>query len=397
MYIDIDNIQGMHYYGDMIYMIDTEGQIIKLNPLQSEIVSTILEQSEKEQVILKLEKKLRIDKLTANCMIDQILKIYDEYFKYVSTKSLDDIPVSGEKGKRYPHDITLALTKRCMQRCKHCINYASEFEKTDLPYDDLKKFLNYVCGKVPGILLSGGEPLIYGKINDLLTEYDGFFDFAVTTSGYGLLSLPDSIIKKISVIQLSLHGGNSKQHNEFVQKKDAFEQVDNFIDRVQNNGVRLTVATQAKSENIEELRTIIEYCIQKRIKRVTIGEISPLGRAKKMDIWENYHSETIDNNILSLSKEYHDEIEIAHEENKKIKTNNDFFCCGAGAYKWYVSGEGTIYPCMIAQSSDFNMGSICDDTYKELIGGKRFDLITQEWKKQAINIKSYCENMKGMG
>ena len=52
---------------------------------------------------------------------------------------------------------------------------------------------------------------------------------------------------------------------------------------------------------------------------------------------------------------------------------------------------------IVAEFLGFNMGSICDDTYKELIGGERSDLIAVKWKKQAINIKSYCENMRGIG
>ena len=43
------------------------------------------------------------------------------------------------------------------------------------------------------------------------------------------------------------------------------------------------------------------------------------------------------------------------------------------------------------------MGSICDNTYKELIDGERLDVIAQEWEKEVVNIKSYCENMRGMG
>jgi len=77
----------------------------------------------------------------------------------------------------FPESVVLLLTFRCNLKCKMCgqwgesgasRSYGSEILKKELSISDYKKLIDEISVFRPRITLTGGEPLMYGQIDQLL-------------------------------------------------------------------------------------------------------------------------------------------------------------------------------------------------------------------------------------
>ena len=404
MYILTRNILGLHYFEDYAFLIDYFGNTIKLTALQTKIIEAIMQDNDFEIILNTLVDKLKASKIIAKCYIDQFVKSFGDYFTYSNTLNLmedlsTNIEITGEVGKRYPHDLTISLTNLCGQKCKHCLSNSVYKNAREIPYDQLYNFLDKIKGKVAQICLTGGEPLLYGSIGQLLDTFKNVYRFSIVTYGYKLENISDKIIQQLYYIQVSIHGGNAEEHDDFVQMKGSFQQVDSFIKRLQDLKANFVVVTQAKSNDLEHLESIIKYCIRKNIKKIIIGELSQVGRARNLHIWESYDRYLIRQNIIYLSNKYKEQIEVLvdDEMDKKSEHNQEFFECGAGRWKWYINEWGEIFPCMLSKNHIYKMGDIKNESYGQLIDNSyEFRKKENYWNENAHDLYKFCNNMKGL-
>lgn len=401
MNIKITNLRGLHYFDNHGFLINCKGEIIVLTPLQTKVIGSLLKSNNSEDILANIAQKFDGSLITARCHIDQIIKNYPEYFAYSEDKRVNycNLLVSGRLGMMFPYDLNIALTKKCGQKCKHCLSNASCEQNQEIPYASLKDFLHTMRGNIKNICLTGGEPFLYSHIKELVKEFSEDYFFSAVTSGCGIKNLSDDIFTQMDTIQISIHGGNEKQHDEFVQKKGAFAQVDEFIKRIQGLGLNYVIVTQAKNNDINHLKTIIEYCIKRNVKKIIIGELSPIGRAKEMPIWEYYDTIIVQNNIKNLAKKYGKEIEVCIDDEiyKKVRVSKHFFSCGAGTLKWFISDRGDIYPCMLGQDKLYKIGSIINSTYMDLVSNSQVYCECENlWNEKACELPKFCENMRGL-
>jgi len=96
--------------------------------------------------------------------------------KFITLTNLDYLLFNGYSF--LPSVIRIDLTYKCNLRCKICFEFGENPQKrfmddkgnTDIPIEDLKKVVDEVNFFKPTFYLSGGEPLVYPKIIELL-EY----------------------------------------------------------------------------------------------------------------------------------------------------------------------------------------------------------------------------------
>lgn len=372
MYVGIKGIRGLHYFGNYAFLVDEHGNLIKLKPFHTKIIQSLLGDTLVDNVVLKIAGELNISKITAKCHLDQTVKIYYKYL-YYSVEQIE-LPMkyvlfTGEENKRFPYELTIALTNLCGQICRHCLSNAVIKNHTEIPYEVLRVFLESMKGRVKHICLTGGEPLLYSFIDSLISDFGEDFSFSMVTSGYGVQKISNNVLRKMKSIHISIHGGTAEQHDDFVQKEGAFSELDKFIDRVQELQINHVAVTQAKSNDIEHLKKITEYCISKRIKVLVIGELSPIGRAAKLPIWNDYNVDVVEKNVQLIADEYKKDIIVLidDETTKKQGQYSSFFMCGAGTCKWFVNYKGEIFPCMLCQDDIYKLGEIDEQCHLKLV------------------------------
>lgn len=284
-----------------------------------------------------------------------------ELFKYEKANLREKLDM---KTLRYPISVYLKITTNCMLNCEFCSQYGKKVEELDI--DLAKKVLKELQKLgISNIFYTGGEPLMYKKLEELLLYgYSLGFKQILVTNGY-LLSDKKirNLMKYIVSIGISLHG-TPKIHNE-LSKVNCFEKIISNLKQVQeeNPNLRINVNCTAieKNTNYENLKFLAILC-QKNDWELSIARLNYIGNGKKY--------ENIDlNNMLNI-------ITKLNEEGFKIKISNCIApClvdekyqylshgCGAGQSIAAIEANGEVKICA---SSNYILGNIKEKSFKTI-------------------------------
>jgi radical SAM protein with 4Fe4S-binding SPASM domain len=146
--------------------------------------------------------------------------------------------------------LELMLTERCNLRCRHC--YLGEVGEQELPLPAVLQTLTEFQ-EMQGlrVLLSGGEPLLYSRwqeLNELLPD----FELRLVLLSNGLL-LTDTVIRSLQVheVQLSLDG--LVAGHDLVRGKGTWTKTVGRLKALQAAGLEVSVATMIHRGNLDEL------------------------------------------------------------------------------------------------------------------------------------------------
>ncbi|MEM5766554.1 MAG: radical SAM protein [Candidatus Aenigmatarchaeota archaeon] len=110
-----------------------------------------------------------------------------------------------------PWIVELEITHRCNLMCKHC--YLQPQKKKDMPFLFIKKLLPFLKKLgTQDIILTGGEPLLYPKLKEVIQELKKY-QFRVTLQTNGTLlnsSLIPKFLENVDRIQVSFDYGKGK-------------------------------------------------------------------------------------------------------------------------------------------------------------------------------------------
>jgi len=180
------------------------------------------------------------------------------------------------------------LTRTCNLKCVHCYTdsdaskYADELstEQAKRVLDDLAAF------HVPGVLFSGGEPLVRPDLFDL-AAYAREKDLHVVASTNGTLITP-AVAQRFKTlgfayVGISLDSAIPAVHDEFRGVRGAFGRTmrgfRNCVDAGQKVGLRLTL-TQHTACNLDRIFDFIE---EQKIDRACFYHLCPSGRGKNLN------------------------------------------------------------------------------------------------------------------
>ncbi len=182
------------------------------------------------------------------------------------------------------------ITRTCNLRCVHCYSDSNAIQYPgELDWEQMKAVVvDLAAYQVPSLLLSGGEPMIHPRFNDLvdLATQSGL---KLTISTNGTLITPEraAFLKanKVAYVGISLDGIGAI-HDEFRRKEGAFDAaVRGFRlchDVDQKTGLRLTLTRH----NVENISNILDFIEEKEIQRVCFYHLVPAGRGSELQVLE---------------------------------------------------------------------------------------------------------------
>lgn len=205
-----------------------------------------------------------------------------------SSKCTDDQSIKKLR-LRFPAQLYIDITNACNMRCNFCLMGEID-DKKYIDVEIIKKVLvecnNY---KLLGITITGGEPLLHPKFNeiiDTISEYK--IPIAVVTNGALLNSIDTDILEKITSFGISLRGN---------------EEIDNCITstksyrRIVNNIVSLRTMFPDKkisinytfTNNNDEYEVIDEICSFCKFNNLDLffARVINRGYAKQNNIYTN--------------------------------------------------------------------------------------------------------------
>lgn len=179
---------------------------------------------------------------------------------------------------RYVH---IHPTLRCNLRCRHCYSSSGPDKRDALPLPPLQRALDDASAEgYVGMAVSGGEPLLYPKLSQLLKYAQGCgLRTAVTSNGMLLDARRlDALAGVTDVIAISIDGVPAA-HNLNRGHARAFERMESRLDAVRASGIPFGFVFTLTQHNLHELDWILDFALQQQAMLLHIHPLEGAGRA----------------------------------------------------------------------------------------------------------------------
>ncbi len=274
-------------------------------------------------------------------------------------------------------NLYIELTSSCNLRCKHCYN-GSGLLKEEIPFEIVKQVIQQ--GKELGlnfVSLSGGEPLLYKQIWELMDylKEQGVF-FLLITNGTCLEQEAINKLKKYDCnIQLSLDGPNAETHNA-IRGNGVFEKAVKNMKVLKESKFRGNIVIKGvltshlKAHEIEEYKLLAK---ELGAIKVEYGWLNRTGRGKsnydELFIGEDEISEYIealkknqykDNDLEITDIGYTDKCPLTLVEDNPLEISPK------------ITYQGDVFPCQMFVDKEFSLGNIYKQSFRDCILGNQF-------------------------
>lgn len=390
-------------YENMLIDIENESQLI-VSRINSILFSMLDGTKTEEDIFNNIKNELNVmDEVKINNLKTNIKKFFEKYSKYIddySNKSIRKNFVQGDLNLILPHEIGIELTNKCLLKCIHCYKCSSPSLNDFVNYNDVISFLNGIKGKVYGIQLTGGEPMLHKNFNDLLKYCKQNFN-SVSISTTGLLINKMNVKNFIGThVYISLYDFNNEKNDTFINLKNATNKILESIDLLIKNKIHVCINTIATDSNCEELEVFINKCKELGAQGVGIGKISKVGRGKNL-CSNLYCSESTCTMIKKYDEKYYDKFDDMYVSTFSDSLEHIQHELRCGLYKWYINEYGEITPCTFFPRDKFVLCNIKEYNLDEILNIKKINDIKEKlrlWKKELlkenIKLEDICPSLK---
>lgn len=156
--------------------------------------------------------------------------------------------------KKLPKIVSLRITCRCNNNCKHCFAHKNVEE---MSLSKMKRLIYFFYKKgVEGVLLTGGEPLIRDDFGEIVKEIKKYnLKVFLDTSGDFFFKYKDLISEYVDMIGLSIDFTDSSYRNE--DNLQTVLKILGYYAKL-NKRPKIRVGTVATKDNLETLTKVGE-------------------------------------------------------------------------------------------------------------------------------------------
>ena len=284
-------------------------------------------------------------------------------------------------------EIHFEIENRCLLKCRHCSSCASDrgyiMQYTD---EDMTAFLRNLPGKKE-VYLTGGEPLLYPKIDRLLHKIAkgiddadiGLFTAGIIREKGKVVSVSDkyaAILSKngLKTCYLSVYSHCQEKHDQMTRYKGSFGLTRSSALALIHAGIEVRFNTVIHADNDREIIKIVQIAREWGASEVRLLKLIRHGRADQC--WDQigvtgdlYRKAVLD----ALNS--HSGVNITASGVGDIipcKKDCGSRICPAGKQLLYVTFEGEVYPCAsVKNQRTYRIGNIRDKNILEKIGELR--------------------------
>ncbi len=214
-----------------------------------------------------------------------------------------------------PETVEIEITRRCNLKCVHCCRDCPTVSE-DFDSTKLIKIINNL-GKIGtvGITFTGGEPLLYNKIEKILkVAKSNYLSIAILTNGSMLADEEffRSLAKYAGSIQFSLYGPTAEIHEKITQVRGSFNLLMTAVKNIlkynasYQKGVSFHfnyVIVKGLNDDPKILEDVIKV-FRTLPAKIRFTSVVPEGRGKSLDNYTSSELSTLGIYIQSLAKRY---------------------------------------------------------------------------------------------
>jgi len=279
-----------------------------------------------------------------------------------------------------PFLVVWNYTNACNLKCKHCYQNADNPTPGELSTEQRKRIVDQLAQEnVVALAFSGGEPLMRRDFFEVAeyTENNSVY-VSVATNGTLITKAVAEKMRKVGVgyVDVSLDGANAETHDSFRGVPGCFNKTVRGIKNLVKEDVYTCLAVTATKDNLHEIPDIIELGKKLKVKRITVFNFIPAGRAQAIldldlspkereHLLELLYDELIKGEIetvstapqlarVCLTKSQEEKRDMlapthfcAYDLPGKVKYLADFIGgCGAGRIYCAFQPDGLVTPCV---------------------------------------------------
>lgn len=256
--------------------------------------------------------------------------------------------------------VYLELTRACNLKCIHCLNNSGIKQKDELTKEDLLKLIkNFSSHGVQEIRFTGGEPLLFNGIYDLIrfaTE-EGICT-SLGTNGTLVTKevakkLKESGLKKV-VVSID---GNKKTHDKIRGKKN-YQKAMNGLKYLKQNDINVRVNSVIMKSNMDDVIKLAKKMSRKKIT-IFIRRFILSGRGKHLEnnMLNKKDYDYVRNKLQKelTKKTYVNGHYLRNDEgvNSRIKLPFEIRGCKAGQRAITILPNGDVNLCGFLATQDF--------------------------------------------
>jgi MoaA/NifB/PqqE/SkfB family radical SAM enzyme len=289
----------------------------------------------------------------------------------VLSKRQKEIPMRA----RTPHVTTIAVTYNCQCSCQHCSasNWQEEVQRnhSTLTYEELH---DAICQTVDTgctcVVLTGGEPLLHGRLFDLIAAVDKRRSVCtVFTNGEYLDESNVTRLKEAGVfgVFVSLDHPDSAKHDANRGKTGLFEKVAQGLARCQRAGIPTGISTYATKEKIRtgELDAMMDLAKALNVLEVFIFDVIPTGKLSEQ------RDCVLDANevraLQAFRGKYNSKPDYPRIIHQTMFSSMAYPCvaegCPAGMVTAHIRANGDICPC---DFTPYSFGNLRHQSFSEI-------------------------------
>lgn len=298
----------------------------------------------------------------------------DNIYGYFQKKALQ---------KQVPYQVEIDLTNKCNCNCIFCFegNDHKNLEK-ELTFDQIKNLLNELRNLgTYSIGYSGGEPFCRKDTIEIL-EYTRSLGFCTTIVTNGQLLSREQLIRLNSLnlkrITFSFHSNNNENYKyHFGNLNSSPKEILKKVLFLKELGANVGIAVTVTKYNIDELKDIYHFFIEKGIDNINFNMLTP----GQKEIEKLIPSSAKIKNMISEFPEF---CEIY-----KQKREGKSLLCNAARISATIKYNGDVYCCPFSNKC---VGNITQDGFGDIWENSSYFKLIRKSQEKSFYKCNQCNN-----
>lgn len=250
----------------------------------------------------------------------------------------------------------IEITNACNMKCKHCMNSSGKNAKGGLEKENALKLIDELYeNKTEEIYISGGEPLLYPYIDEVILHANSLgIKVTLATNAFEIPKHLEVIKKGVQLVSISLDG-IGLTHDNFRGIPGAFDNCVNVFKLLKENNVKTRISAMIWKENIDQLEEMISIAKSYGVSKINLAFLIPTGRAKNDDTIQlpaGKYKEMVD--VVAKLRENYKSDDFDIELRRNTVLDKDSIDCPGGGNLIHINVNGKVSPCSWIAKLDEN-------------------------------------------